>query len=84
MIQLGDKRMEVPCFGSASGISDVGPQPCRVVYIHPLRRFYTVEFRSAVTGEAFRQSFYFHERAGQRNAPEKQDSPERAERGWTA
>lgn len=30
---------------------------CRVVYIHPDRRFYTVEFRSHITGETYRESF---------------------------
>lgn len=39
--------------------------PCRVVYIHPERRFYTVEFRSEVTGETFRESFLFPEQAGE-------------------
>lgn len=38
--------------------------PCRVVYIHPERRFYTVEFKSEVTGQTFRESFLYHDRDG--------------------
>lgn len=37
--------------------------PCRVVYIHPQRRFFTVEFCSEVTGETFRESFPCPDRA---------------------
>jgi len=40
----------------------VRPMPSRVVYIHPQRRFYIAEFRSPITGETFRESFYFEDR----------------------
>ena len=38
------------------------PLPCTVVYIHPLHRFYTVEFKSEITGESFRESFPYPDR----------------------
>lgn len=37
--------------------------PCRVVYIHPQRRFFTAEFRSEMTGLTFREAFPFPGRA---------------------
>lgn len=39
-------------------------QEARVVYIHPKNRFYVVEFRASVTGQAWRETFYFPEREG--------------------
>lgn len=30
----------------------------RVVYIHPARRYYTVEFRSPITGYNWREAFW--------------------------
>lgn len=41
--------------------------PGRVVYIHPLRRYYVVEFthiRADGAKLSYRESFYFPERAG--------------------
>lgn len=40
--------------------------PCKVVYIHPLRRFYTVEFEFEYYGlvRHFRQCYYFRSRGG--------------------
>lgn len=32
------------------------------MYIHPEGRFYTLEFQSPVTGESFRESYYFADR----------------------
>ena len=34
------------------------PKKCRVVYVHPLHRFFVVEFRSD-TGQTWRESFPF-------------------------
>lgn len=68
-MRVGEQRWETPYFGSAPGISEVGPQPCTVVRIHPQDRFYVVEFRSNVTGETFRESFYFPDRAGSACTP---------------
>nr|DAL91793.1 MAG TPA: ATP synthase subunit 9 [Caudoviricetes sp.] len=36
--------------------------PCTVIYIHPQRRFYRVEFETR--GGKFRESFYFPGRGG--------------------
>lgn len=66
-MKLGDILHLTP---TASGYGSeelivVGPWPCRVVYIHPEQRFFTVEFRSSVTGKAWRETRYFSNRAGQ-------------------
>ncbi|MBS5658549.1 hypothetical protein NE612_01340 [Oscillibacter valericigenes] len=51
-----------PNFYTEYGMTDeLRPQPCRVVYIHPERRFYVVEFRSAL-GRPWRETFYFANR----------------------
>lgn len=41
MIQIGDKLRRRP---SIEGGCFLGEQPCRVVYVHPEKRYYTVEF----------------------------------------
>lgn len=51
-------------WGSGSDIVNHDPQPCRVVYIHPLWRYFVVEFRSKVIGERFRETMYFQDRGG--------------------
>lgn len=61
-MKVNDKRQETPSFDSTAGMDDVGPMDCRVVYVHPQGRFYTVEFKSPVTGETFRETFYFPNR----------------------
>lgn len=61
-MMLGDEFVEIPTLYCEDGRRCVIPMPSRVVYIHPQRRFYTVEFRSPVTGETFRESFYFADR----------------------
>lgn len=60
MIRVGDKMRREPELDSVSGLSEEarGPQPCVVVYVHPLGRFYVVEFTSKVTGEKFRETVY--------------------------
>lgn len=58
-MKIGDRRMETPHFGMEAKGEAYGPHPCRVVRIHPEKRFYTVEFASDVTGETFRESYYF-------------------------
>lgn len=63
-MRVGDIRMETPSFWTTYGHGLGRPQRCRVVYIHPLRRFYVVEFRSELTGLTFRQSCYFAGRRG--------------------
>lgn len=63
-MKVGDIVTEIPTFYSKAGLDVVGPQKCRVTYIHPKRRFYTVEFTSDVTGEKWRECFYFFGRCG--------------------
>lgn len=66
-MQIGDILHLMPT-ASGYGSEDLiaaGPRPCRVVYIHPRRRFYIVEFRSKATGETWRETRYFPDRAGQ-------------------
>lgn len=53
MIQVGDKRAEIP---TMEGGREMGPQSCRVVWVHPKKRFYTVEFifpRDCVIRESY-------------------------------
>lgn len=68
-MNIGDKLTRVPTFASKTGIDYVGAQPCTVVYIHPERRFYTVEFCSCVTEETWRESFFFKNRIGRGYTP---------------
>lgn len=58
-MNIGDVLELEPTLEGTSGLGTTGPVPCRVVYIHPLRRFYVVEFRSAVTGETWREAVWF-------------------------
>lgn len=46
--------------------------PCTVTYIHPQRRYFTVEFRSPVTGETWRESMRFATK------PDPADDPRKA------
>ena len=56
---VGDIVYKRPEFGAAKGQQSVPPLEARVVYIHPQRRFYSVEFtftRGGVT-RSFRQAY---------------------------
>ena len=65
-MQIGDILTLRPTVcGSGSDIVNHDPQPCRVVYIHPQWRFFTVEFRNAITGETWREVMYFTDRGGE-------------------
>lgn len=55
---VGDRKTEEVCFGEGKPKTMTGT----VVYIHPARRFYVVEFETE-TG-TFRESFYFPNRRG--------------------
>lgn len=55
-MNIGDKRMETPTIWGTCGIEETGPQPCRVVYIHPEGRFYRVRFTTA-SGRSFCECF---------------------------
>ena len=54
MIRVGDKRAETP---TIEGACFIGTLPCRVVYVHPQRRYYTVEFTFG-RGRRFRESYF--------------------------
>lgn len=59
-MQIGDKLMLRPTvFGGGTDLIDTQPRPCRVVYIHPLRRFFVVEFQAELTGLTWRETRYF-------------------------
>ncbi len=58
-MKIGDILELEPSLEGTSGLGSTGPISCRVVYIHPLERFYVVEFRSKVTGETWREAMYF-------------------------
>lgn len=58
-MNVGDIVWKRPEFGASKGQQSVPPLEARVVYIHPQRRFYSVEFtftRSGVT-RSFRQAY---------------------------
>lgn len=57
-MKINDKRQETPSFDSTAGMDDVGPMDCRVMYVHPQGRFYTVEFKSPITGYTWRECFW--------------------------
>lgn len=58
-MQVGDILHLEPTLEATSGLGTVGPVRSRVIYIHPAGRYYTVEFRSPITGETWRETVYF-------------------------
>lgn len=69
-MMVGDKLPGmVPSYGATcTGFASDGEgYTATVVYIHPQRRFYSVEFVFA-RGRRFRESFYFPDRAGEPDA----------------
>lgn len=54
MINVGDKRAEEP---TLEGAWYLGTLPCRVVYVHPEKRFYIVEF-TFERNRRFRESYF--------------------------
>ena len=63
-MKLGDKMTLRPSVNVTDGHSAGREWPCTVVYIHPEQRFFTVEFRSEVTGQTFREAFPYPGRPG--------------------
>lgn len=53
-------------FGRQTKMGVEGPQPCKVIYIHPQERFFVVEFSASVTGNTWRETFYFGRRNGEK------------------
>lgn len=58
-MQVGDILEMEPTLEATSGLGTIGPIPARVIYIHPAGRYYTVEFRSPITGATWRETVYF-------------------------
>ncbi len=58
-MNIGDIRYEIPSIYDFAkhGTVEGQPRKCRVVYIHPLMRFYVVEF-VIDNGYGFRESYY--------------------------
>lgn len=56
-MKIGDCLRLVPSAYIGGREEQLKALPCRVVYIHPRRRYFTVEFLSVLTGETFRESF---------------------------
>lgn len=57
-MQVGDILEMEPTMEGTSGLGTIGPIPARVIYIHPAGRYYTVEFRSPITGYSWREAFW--------------------------
>jgi len=60
VVKKGDILHRKPRIESIAGIpvEAKAPQPCVVIYVHPLGRFYVVEFTNKLTGEKFRETIY--------------------------
>lgn len=65
MIHLGDKinRTIAVYDAAAGGAPTPATVEATVVYIHPERRFYTIECKMP-GGRSFRDTLYFHPRSG--------------------
>lgn len=65
MIRVGDRvRRIIPVYDSTQGAAPVPTAvEAVVVYVHPERRFYTVECKMP-GGRAFRETLYFSPRRG--------------------
>lgn len=57
-MKIGDILSIEPTLEATSGLVTIGPIPARVIYIHPTGRYYTVEFRSPITGYNWREAFW--------------------------
>ena len=57
-MKIGDILSIEPTLEATSGLGTVGPIRSRVIYIHPAGRYYTVEFRSPITGYNWREAFW--------------------------
>lgn len=65
-MQVGDRKTEVIHMGQDAGITKTGT----VVYIHPRRSFYVVEFELGA-GHRLQESYYFPGRRGDNGAKAK-------------
>lgn len=59
-MQVGDILHLEPTLEATSGLdtSTLASITARVIYIHPAERYYTVEFRSPITGYNWREAFW--------------------------
>lgn len=57
-MKLGDILHIRPTIDASVGFSRPEVMPCTVIYIHPQKRFYVVEFTSG-TGQRWRETIYF-------------------------
>lgn len=59
-MKIGDILHLEPTLEATSGLdtSTLASITARVIYIHPAGRYYTVEFRSPITGYNWRESFW--------------------------
>ena len=58
-MQVGDVLELEPTMEATSGLGTSGPQPCTVIWVHPAKRFFVVEYKSSITGETWRETVYF-------------------------
>lgn len=70
-MDIGEKLYLKPTLESSAGFERPEKMPCTVVYIHPLRRFFVVEFVSEKTGQRWRETFYFKNRQIRETAPKR-------------
>ncbi len=59
-MKIGDILHLEPTLEATSGLdtSTLASITARVIYIHPAGRYYTVEFRSPITGYNWREAFW--------------------------
>jgi len=59
-MQVGDILHLEPTLEATSGLdtSTLASITAQVIYIHPAGRYYTVEFRSPITGYNWREAFW--------------------------
>jgi hypothetical protein len=59
-VKIGDILHLEPTLEATSGLgtSTLASITARVIYIHPAGRYYTVEFRSPITGYNWREAFW--------------------------
>lgn len=57
-MKIGDILCLKPTLDASSGLGTIGPIRSRVTYVHPAGRYYTVEFRSPITGYNWRECFW--------------------------
>lgn len=59
MIQVGAVVRMRPTILSSKLEEEAAERKGVVIYVHPDKRFYTVEFTSQITGERWRECVYF-------------------------